>query len=91
MKKINILLTILFVSLLLIGNVSALFPVSHKYVFDQAMKADITSTLFTDCKKHLDLCYAGSELVDVSVLYYYSNNLSIPYFVVNYLNIIFYY
>lgn len=71
--KINKLFLILFLSIFLIGNVSALFPISHKFVFDETIKSNIDSTLFNDCKKYPDLCYAGSELVDVSVLYYYSN------------------
>jgi len=73
MKSKNFLFLFLFVSILLIGNVSALFPISHKYVFDEVMKSNIDSNFFNIAKKYPDLVFAGSELSDVSVLFYYSN------------------
>ncbi len=63
----------LFLSVLLISNVSALFPISHSYVMDEIMKSNINSNFFQICSKYKSLCYSGGTLSDVSVLYYYSN------------------
>lgn len=71
MKKI--ILPICLV-ILLVGTVSAFFPITHKYQQAQLMDTYSGNSEFYDaCQKHPDACYVGNVLTDLSVVWYYIN------------------
>ena len=72
-KIVYNLMIILVLTLFLSSSVLAFFPTSHKYVFDKSISLDFDSNLLKSAQKYPDLAFASSELVDVSVLYYYTN------------------
>lgn len=72
-KIIPVIFVMFFISLLSLNLVSSLFPISHKFVFDEVVKSNLNSNLFNVVKKYPDLAYAGSEIIDSSVLWYYSS------------------
>jgi len=70
----NKILPLIFISLLLVFTVSAHMPLTHWVDLEKAIDKASGSTLdlYDACKNHLDLCYAGDTLTDVSVMYYYT-------------------
>lgn len=68
MKKLLFILGFLaFISM-----VSADFPDAHLYVLEQSTATPISSNVFQARQKHIDLCYSGNILSDISVVYYYT-------------------
>lgn len=59
----------------LASNASAFFPVTHRYIWEQATLQPIDTEFYTACMKYPDLCYAGNILVDVTVIFYYSQGV----------------
>lgn len=63
-----------FLGILLVGTVSAFFPITHKYQQAQLMDTYSGDSEFYDaCLKHPDACYVGNVLTDLSVVWYYIN------------------
>jgi len=72
MKKILFILSI--VLLLSIVNVSAFFPLTHKYEQNILLETyQGNSDFYQACIKHPDACYVGNVLTDLSVAWYYIN------------------
>lgn len=61
-----------FILLLISPSVLGFFPISHKYIFEESLKYEVDSNIKKSIEKYPDLAYAGSELVDVSVMYYFT-------------------
>ena len=71
-KKIFSLLIVLSLVVILSSGVLAFFPISHKYTFEKTLPYKSDSNIKKAVDAYPDLAYAGSELVDVSVSFYYT-------------------
>lgn len=73
MKK---LLIFFIVTLLLFPLVSSFMPPTHKYLNNKLLESvDSDSALYQKCISDPELCYAGNVLTDLSVVYYYTEDL----------------
>jgi hypothetical protein len=76
MKKFSLFLAIVLF-LILILNVTAVdgfMPkATHREIFEQSTQNPIDSEVYRECMKYPSLCYSGAVLVDLSVLYYYTD------------------
>ena len=75
MKKTILLFSVLLISMLMIGSISAFMPPSHKNENKVAIDTyqGPSTDFYETCIEHPDLCYVGNVLTDVSVAYYYVN------------------
>lgn len=74
MKKQYILMFAVMTLLILsVASVSAFMPrFTHKYIFQKGIDAPVDNELYKACLAHPSLCYSGNVLVDVSVIWYWT-------------------
>ena len=72
MKRNIIGFILAFFIVVSIANVSAFFPVTHKYLENELMNTySGNSEFYQTCLEYPDLCYVGNVLTDLSVVYYF--------------------
>lgn len=69
-----ILYSIILISIISI-QVSAFFPSTHRYIWEQSNLQPIESDFYSICSKYPDLCYAGNVETDVTVVFYYTSGI----------------
>ena len=72
MKKLNILLFLLIISLVISPFVSSYMPTTHYLVTKETLKEPIDSEAYRVCAKYPAECWSGNILTDVSVIFYYT-------------------
>ena len=71
-SKFNLLFMILLASLFLSPLVSSFMPNTHYLIHQRAFENPIDSSMYNDCMAFPELCWAGNQLTDISVYFYYT-------------------